>query len=95
MTLCASFNSFLTCALPKLFNVVYHCLSWLDGEQATLQFCAERLFALMDGTWIEKQVIEQHPECLLLLSTWVEKLIRKSYRAEGMIAYFHGTFSGY
>jgi hypothetical protein len=43
---------------------------------------------LTDGTVIENQVLEQHPECLLLLSTKIKKLMRKSSRAKGLTAYF-------
>jgi hypothetical protein len=62
-------------------------LPWLDDEQAGLKFGAERLFTLMDGTAIENQVIERHPECLLLL-TRVLKSMRKSSRATGRTAEF-------
>jgi hypothetical protein len=52
-------------------------LPWLDAEQATLELGAERIFTLMGGIVIDNQVIERRPECLLLSSTKVQKLIRK------------------
>jgi hypothetical protein len=58
-------------------------LTWLDDERPSLKFGAERLFALMDGTVIENQLIERSPECLLMPSTKVQKSMRKCARAEG------------
>jgi hypothetical protein len=61
-------------------------LPWLDDEHATLKFGAERLFTLFTkGIVIENQVIEIRPECALLSSTKVQKLMWKSSRAKGRI----------
>jgi hypothetical protein len=63
-------------------------LPWLDDEQATLKFDAERLFILMNGTVIENQVIERRPECLLLSSTKAQKFMIKYARAKDRTAEF-------
>jgi hypothetical protein len=80
MTLCVRFTSFVIYVPPTLCSLG---LPWLDDEQATLKFGAERLLALLDGTVIENQVIERRPERQLLSSTKVQKFMRKSPRAKG------------
>jgi hypothetical protein len=37
----------------------------------------------MDGTSVETQLEEQRPECLLMSSTKVQKLMRKTRRSKG------------
>jgi hypothetical protein len=41
-------------------------LLWLDDEQATLKFGIERLFALMNCTVVETQMVDRRPECPLI-----------------------------
>jgi hypothetical protein len=55
----------------------------LDDEQATLQFGTTRVFTLMDGTYVETTLEERRPECLLLSSTKVQKLMRMTRRSRG------------
>jgi hypothetical protein len=64
-------------------------LPWLDDEQASLQFGSPRVFALMDGSTVETMLEERRPECLLLSSTKVQKLMRKTRRSRGRKAEFH------
>jgi hypothetical protein len=60
---------------------------WLNDDQATLTFGTERLIiTLMDGNVIKNQVIKRRTKCLLLSSTKVQKLMRKSARAKGRTA---------
>jgi hypothetical protein len=78
------------------FHVVRHLhavgivlgFPWLDDEQATLRFGTECVYALMDGTVVETQVVVRRPECLLMPSTKVQRLMRKSTRAKGRTAEF-------
>jgi hypothetical protein len=58
-------------------------LPWLDDEQASLQFDSTRVFTLMDGTAVETTLEERRPECLLMSSTKVQKLMRKTRRSRG------------
>jgi hypothetical protein len=58
-------------------------LPWLDDEQASLQFGTTRVFTLIDGTTVETQLEERRPECLLMSSTKVQKLMRKTRRSKG------------
>ena len=55
-------------------------LPWLDDEHASLQFGTTRVFTLMDGTAVETTLEERRPECLLLSSTKIQKLMRKTRR---------------
>jgi hypothetical protein len=58
-------------------------LPWLDDEQASLQFGTTPVFTLMDDTTVESQIEERHHECLLMSSTKVQKLMRKTHRNKG------------
>jgi hypothetical protein len=64
-------------------------LPWLDDEHASLQFGSTRVFTLMDGTTVETTLEERRPECLLLSSTKVQKLMRKTRRSRGRHAQFY------
>jgi hypothetical protein len=64
-------------------------LPWLDEEQASLQFGSTRVFTLMDRTTVETQEEERRPECLLMPSTKVQKLMRKTRRSMGRKADFY------
>jgi hypothetical protein len=64
-------------------------LPWLDNEHASLQLYASRVFTLMDGTSVETQLEERSPECLLMSSTRVQKLMRKTRRSKGRNAEFY------
>jgi hypothetical protein len=64
-------------------------LPWLDDEQASLQFGTTRVFTLMDSTTVETQIEERHPKYLLLSSTKVQKLMRKTRRRRGRHAEFY------
>jgi hypothetical protein len=64
-------------------------LPWLDDEHASLQFGTTMVFTLMDGTVAETTLEERRPECLLLSSTKVQKLVRKTRRSRGRPAEFY------
>jgi methyl coenzyme M reductase subunit C len=64
-------------------------LPWLDDEQASLQFGSTRVFTLMDGTAVETTLEDRRHECLLLSSTKVQKLMRKTRRIRGRHAEFY------
>jgi hypothetical protein len=64
-------------------------LPWLDDEHASLQFGSTRVFTLMDGTVVETTLEERRLECLLLSSTKVQKLMRKTRRSRGRHAEFY------
>jgi hypothetical protein len=64
-------------------------LTWLDDEHASLQFGTTRIFTLMDGTTVETTLEERRPECLLMSSTKVQKLMRKTRRSTGRHADFY------
>jgi hypothetical protein len=64
-------------------------LPWLDDEQASLQFGTSRVFTLMDGTSLETQIEERCPECLLMSSAKIQKLMRKTHRSKGHNAEFY------
>jgi hypothetical protein len=64
-------------------------LPWLDDEHASLQFGATMVFTLMDGTTWETQQEERRPEYLLMSSTKVQKLMRKTRRSRGRKAEFY------
>jgi hypothetical protein len=64
-------------------------LPWLDDEHASLQFGSTRVFTLMDGTAVETALEERRLECLLLSSTKVQKLMRKTRRSIGRHAEFY------
>jgi hypothetical protein len=61
----------------------------LDNEHASLQFGTTMAFTLMDGTTMETTLEERRPECLLMSSTKVQKLMRKTRRSRGRTAEFH------
>jgi hypothetical protein len=64
-------------------------LPWLDEEQASLQFGSTRVYTLMDGTAVETTLEERRHECLLMLYTKVQKLMRKTRRIGGRNADFY------
>jgi hypothetical protein len=64
-------------------------LPWLDDEHASLQFGSTRVFTLMDGTAVETTLEERRLECLLMSSTKVQKLMRKTRRSRGRHAEFY------
>jgi hypothetical protein len=64
-------------------------LPWLDDEHASLHFGSTMVFTLMDGTTVETQLEERRHECLLLSSTKVQKLMRKTRRNRGRKAEFY------
>jgi hypothetical protein len=64
-------------------------LPWLDYEHASLQFGTTRIFTLMDDIAVETTLEERRPECLLLSSTKVQKLMRKTRRSKGRHADFY------
>jgi hypothetical protein len=64
-------------------------LPWLYDEHASLQFGSTMVFTLMDGTTIETTLEERRPECLLMSSTKVQKLMRKTRRSMGRNAEFY------
>jgi hypothetical protein len=63
-------------------------LPWLDDEQASLESGSTKVFTLTDGTSVETQLEERRPECLLMSSTKVQKLMRKTRRSKGRNAEF-------
>jgi hypothetical protein len=63
-------------------------LLWLDDEHASLQFGITRVFTLMDDTAVETSLEERRHECLMLSSTKVRKLMRKTRRSRGRHAEF-------
>jgi hypothetical protein len=64
-------------------------LPWLDDEHASMQFGTTRVFTLMDGTTVETQIEERRPQCRLMSSTKVQKLLRKTRRSRGRNAEFY------
>jgi hypothetical protein len=64
-------------------------LPWLDDDHASLQFGPTRVFTLMDGTAVETTLEERRLECLLMSSTKVQKLVRKTRRSRGRRAEFY------
>jgi hypothetical protein len=64
-------------------------LPWLDDDHASLQFGSPRIFTHMDGTIVETQLEDLRPECLLMSSTKVQKLMRKTRRSRGRNAEFY------
>jgi hypothetical protein len=51
---------------------------WLHDVHASLQFGTTRVFTLMDGTTVETKLEDRRPECLLMLSTKVQKCARRA-----------------
>jgi phosphoglycolate phosphatase-like HAD superfamily hydrolase len=64
-------------------------LPWLDDEHASLQFGSTKVFTMMDGTSVDTTLEERRPECLLMSSTKVQKLMRKTRRSRGRNAEFY------
>jgi hypothetical protein len=64
-------------------------LPWLNDEHASLQFGSTRVFTLTDGTSVETTLEERRHECLLMSSTKVQKLMRKTRRTRGRNAEFY------
>jgi hypothetical protein len=61
----------------------------LDDAHASLQFGSTRVFTVMDGTTVETTLEERRLECLLMSSTKVQKLMRKTRRSRGRNAEFY------
>jgi hypothetical protein len=53
-------------------------LPWLGDEHASLQFGTTRVFTMMDGIVVETQIQERLPECLLMSTRKIQKLMRRS-----------------
>jgi hypothetical protein len=64
-------------------------LPWLYDEHASLQFGSTMVFTLMDGTTVETTLEERLPECLMMSSTKVQKLMRKTRCSWGRNAEFY------
>jgi hypothetical protein len=64
-------------------------LPLLDDEHASLQFGTTMVFTLMDGTAVETTLEERRHECLLMSSTKVQKLMRKTRRNMGRRVEFY------
>jgi hypothetical protein len=64
-------------------------LPWLDKEHASSQFGTTKAFTLMDGRIVEIQLEDRRLEFLLMSSTKVEKLMRKTRRSKGRNAEFY------
>jgi hypothetical protein len=64
-------------------------LPWLDDEPASLQFGTARVFTLMDSTAVDTTLEERRPECLLMSSTKVQKLMPKTRRSRGRNVEFY------
>jgi hypothetical protein len=64
-------------------------LTWLDDEQASLQFGTTRVFTMMDGTSMGIQTEGRRIECLLISTGKVQKLMRKTRRSRGRSADFY------
>jgi hypothetical protein len=64
-------------------------LPWLDDEHASLQFGTTRVFTVMDGIVVETQIEERRPKCLLMSSTKVQNVMRKTRRRRGRNAEFY------
>jgi hypothetical protein len=62
---------------------------WLDDKHASSQFGTTRVFTHMDGTSVETQLMERRRECLLMSSTKVQELMRKTRRSRGRNVQFH------
>jgi hypothetical protein len=58
-------------------------LPWLENKHAYLKFGTTMVSTLMDGIAVEIQRVERRPECLLILSSKVQKLMRKTRRSRG------------
>jgi hypothetical protein len=56
---------------------------------ASLQLGSITVFPLMDGTTVETQLEERRPGCLIMSSTKVQKLMRKTRRSKGRNAEFN------
>jgi hypothetical protein len=66
-------------------------LPWFDDEHASLQFGTTRVSTLMDGKAEETRLEERRSECLLMSSTKVQKLMRKTRRNKRRNAEFYVT----
>jgi hypothetical protein len=64
-------------------------LPWLDDDHASLQFGTTRVVALMNGTALKTQIEERRLECLPMLSTKAQKLMRKTCRSKDCNAEFY------
>jgi hypothetical protein len=58
-------------------------LPWLDDEHFSLHFGTTMVFTMIDGTTVDTTLEERRPECLLMSSTKVQKLMRKTRRSRG------------
>jgi hypothetical protein len=64
-------------------------LPWLDDEHGSLQLDSTRVFTLMDGTTVQTQLEDRRLECLMMSSTKVQKLMRKTRHSRGRNAEFY------
>jgi methyl coenzyme M reductase subunit C len=53
-------------------------LPWLDDKQASLQFGTTHVFTLMDGAVVETHTEESIRECLMISSSKIQNLVRKT-----------------
>jgi hypothetical protein len=58
-------------------------LPWMVDEHTSLDIGATCGFTLMDGTRVDIQTDERNPQCLLISSGKVKKLMRKTHRSKG------------
>jgi hypothetical protein len=63
-----------------IYVLLIWCLPWLDDEHASLQFGTTRVFTLMDGKTLDTHIKERRPECMLMSSGKIQKLMRKTRR---------------
>jgi hypothetical protein len=63
-------------------------LPWLDDEHPSLQFGTTRVFTMMDEKAVGTKIKERRPKCLLISSTKVQKLMRKTRSNRGRNADF-------
>jgi hypothetical protein len=64
-------------------------LPWLDDEHASLKLGSTTVFTLADGTTVDTTLEERRHEGLLMSSTKVQKLMRKTRRSSGRNAEFY------
>jgi hypothetical protein len=63
-------------------------LLWLNDEWTFLQFGTTGVFTVMDGTLVETEIEERRPECMLMSSDKIQKLVRKTRGKRGRHAEF-------
>jgi hypothetical protein len=74
-------STFVVLRIYLLSLVTVGCV--FDDEQVSLQFGTTRVFTLMDGTAVETLLEKRRLECLLMSSTKVHRLMRKTRRSKG------------